>query len=414
MKIQKVSNSVLITFLLLFPFFKPHSLEYIAPQIDSLYDYLRVGICILVAYAYIKKIVLKRRGSIFLVIVLIYEFLLIVSTSLNHQNMRSAFLSAVLIICFCMIVELGIKENCVVFITALYWLTFILVFMNFVILLWYPDGVARHKYYYYRVNFWHIDNLLVSLLIFAMAVGELYVNLLGHWTVSSIVLMGICGATTIICWSATGVVGWGVYCFFLLFICNKPWQRYINAPFVYLVWVLSFVSLCFWGIQKKFLYLIENILKKNINLTGRTEIWDISIHLIQEKWLFGYGVPLTHGYVFWRNKFYHTHNGIFEIMIQGGIITLIPAVILYILSANILVKYRSNKLGGIILGAITAILVTLLTEAYISDITIYGLLMLSYCIPEIEQQMICGIQKVDKRIHLKKKRVVINIWQKIK
>lgn len=390
-------------FLLLMPFFKPHSLEYIAPQIDKLYDYLRIAACLLILVMYVKSLMIKKRNSIFLFVVVIYEAFLIISTSLNHQNMRSAILSALLIIGFCMIVELGIKGNCFVFITALFRLTFILVTINFIVLLLYPNGVARHNYYYYPVNFWHIDNALANLLLFTMAVGGIYANLLGRWNISIVILMGICGATTIICWSATGVTGWGIYCLFLLFIYNKPWQRYINAPFVYLVWALISVLLCFLRIQKYFAFLIEHILNKDIKLTGRTEMWDIAIRLIQKKWFFGYGIPLNQGYVFWHNKFYYTHNGILEILIQGGILTLIPAAVLLILSAHTLFKYRDHKIAGIILGAITAILVTLLTEAYISEITIYGLLMLSYCMPEIEQQMGNVVQKSNRRIYFKKK-----------
>lgn len=390
-------------FLLLMPFFKPHSLEYIAPQIDKLYDYLRIAACLLILVMYVKSLMIKKRNSIFLFVVIIYEAFLIISTSLNHQNMRSAILSALLIIGFCMIVELGIKGNCFVFITALFRLTFILVTINFIVLLLYPNGVARHNYYYYPVNFWHIDNYLASLLLFTMAVGGIYANLFGRWKISIVILMGICGATTILCWSATGVAGWGIYCLFLLFIYNKPWQQYINAPFVYLFWTLTSVLLCFLRIQKYFAFLIEHILNKDLKLTGRTEMWDIAIRLIQKKWIFGYGIPLKQGSIFWHNKFYHTHNGILEILIQGGIITLIPAAVLLILSAYTLFKYRNHKIAGIILGAITAILVTLLTEAYISEITIYGLLMLSYCMPEIEQQMGNVVQKSNRRIYFKKK-----------
>ena len=392
----KVTDKKIVVFLLLIPFFKPESFQYIAPGIDELYDYLRIADAVLITILYVKRVLLKRNIETFIYLLSGYELILVISTVINNQNIKNAVINAILVIVFCMFIEMEIKDNYVNFITALYILLYVLVLINFVVLIYYPSGIAQLNYYYYPVNFWHIDNHMVNLLVFAVAIGLLYRNIenaIGQWTVS--VLIIICTLTTVILWSATGVVGFFAYILFLFLISNKPWQKYFHSFLVYgVTWGIS-ILIVFMRIQTLFNNIIENVLKKKVNLSGRTEMWDKAIILIKDNLLLGYGVPLNHGYVFWHYKFYYTHNGILEILIQGGIFALLLSGALYLVSARTLFQYRKNKVTGIVLGAIVALMITLWTEAYINEIEIYGLLMISCLIPYIEKQQI----RVQKRCY---------------
>lgn len=388
-----------VVFLFLIPFFKPRSLQYILPSLDSLYDYLRMIDVVLITMLYVKKVLLKRNAETFLYLLFGCETVFVISTVIHEQNIKGAILDAILAITFCMFIEMETKENYVNFITALYVLLYTLVSINFVVLICYPSGVAMTEYYSYSMNFWGIDNYMVNLLIFAVAVGLLYQNIknaIGKWTVPVLILM--CATTTIILWSATGVVGFFLYILFMIFICNKSWQKYCSPYFVYLViWVISGL-LVFIRIQTFFSSFIEKVLKKKVNLSGRTEMWDQAIQLIKNNLFLGYGRSRNQGYIIWHHKLYYTHNGILEILIQGGICALLFAGALYIVSAKCLSQYRAEKETGILLGAIASLMVTLWTEAYIHQIELYGLLMFSCLIPYIQMQQIDGRKRHHKII----------------
>ncbi|MFR3202482.1 MAG: O-antigen ligase family protein [[Clostridium] leptum] len=55
--------------------------------------------------------------------------------------------------------------------------------------------------------------------------------------------------------------------------------------------ILLFFVIVIFRMQNLFAFLIEDILHKNLTLTGRTVIWDRTLELIGEKPILGHGVP---------------------------------------------------------------------------------------------------------------------------
>lgn len=381
----------LVMIALLVPFFKPASFQYIAPSIDTAYDILRVADALVICWLYIKRVILEKRNTLFVPILCMYEFVLISSTILNNQNIRIAFINAILVITFCMLIEYETIYNYKFFITILYWIGFILVLANFVVLQIYPNGIARTDYYYYPVNLWHIDNHMVNLLIFTSVVGLLYKNSRDkEMVVSHYILYFICAITTIQLWSATGVVAFLIYTMYMIFIYNRPWQKKFHSYWLFGGCIAVSLLLVFGRIQEVFSFIIRDILNKSIKLSGRTEMWDKAIILIRDRFLRGYGVPENHGFVYWHFKMYYTHNGILEVLIQGGILALFFSGMLYFIAARILYQYRNTRAAGLLAGAIASIMVTLWTEAYINEILIYGLMMLSCKVAEIYSNSLSG------------------------
>ena len=79
--------------------------------------------------------------------------------------------------------------------------------------------------------------------------------------------------------------------------------------------------------QNLFAFLIEDILHKNLTLTGRTVIWDRTLELIGEKPILGHGVPFYEDrklqYAIetkWINKAagLHAHDRFLETLYRGG------------------------------------------------------------------------------------------------
>ena len=65
-------------------------------------------------------------------------------------------------------------------------------------------------------------------------------------------------------------------------------------------------------------YIIQNILHKNLNLTGRTDLWKMSVHTILQKPLLGYGVSWD-GLNIWGGKFV-PHNQFLYLACIGGLL----------------------------------------------------------------------------------------------
>lgn len=188
-------------------------------------------------------------------------------------------------------------------------------------------------------------------------------------------------------WSATGVVSWFVMIMYLVFIYKRYLEKFLDIQKYYLVFIISQIGFVFLRIQKYFSYIIEVILKKSITFTGRTEIWDLSFRMIKRSPIFGYGVYEGNGLIWWNNGYYYSHNGILEVMLQGGVVALIVFIVLFIIAAVPLYKYRNHYVSGIISSGIFAVLIIMLAEAQITSIWLFGLLCIATCVPQIIEQV---------------------------
>lgn len=403
----KMLNNPILLVLLLFPYFKPASLEYIAPVWDHIFDILRIFPFIIGLGMYIYN----RKISKFILIIILYELSLFLSTFINNGNYLRLIVSCGTVISFCMLTELCIKQNSKLYFNCIFFIYIFLVIINFIVLIIYPNGIAVTDYYYYNCNFLAIDNQLAPILIPAMALLCVYSAFYNKkMTISAAILILCISATMIITWSATGVVGWFIMIMYIMFIYKSKFTGLVNIKLLYLTFLALQICLVFLRIQEVFSFIIVDILGKNIFFTGRTEIWDLSYILIKKSPIIGYGVYEGYGLTFWHNKFYYSHNAILEVMLQGGVISLILFAILFIVSGISLYKFRDNYISGIITAAIFSMLVTMLMEAYINHIWIYGLLTIAACISDLIEQI--ETQQAKYAVEIKRKQDINSLRYK--
>lgn len=395
---KKIENNGILITVLLLPYFKPACLEYIAPNVENAFNYLRIAAAFISIILYVRSIVLKREKKAFIIWIAVWQLCMLFSTYINGKELKASIVNVVTMLSFCMLTDTCIRKNARVFLSSLFYLLFALVIINFIVILLYPDGVATVDYYYYPMNFINIDNLLSPTLILSMVVSVIYIWYEGK-KVLPYLLMTVCVTTTIMMWSATGVVG--MFCFIALAVWSfcRFSRIVISSLWVYLgvaimnILVVSFES---WNL---FAIFIRDFLGKDTDLSGRTVMWSQAIKMIQNNFLIGYGADaIGHGYVFWRNRFYYTHNGILEILIQGGIISLLPFLAMVILTGTTLYRFRFHKISWILLAGIFANLVTLLTEAFITQMPLYALFVMAADIENLDQIQSCESKR--KRIKI--------------
>ncbi len=388
-----------ILFFLLLPYLKPGSLKYILPEWEDSLNILRIVAAIIAVILYIKYIVLKKEKVWFCLFLCLWQTVFFISTLVNEKDIYTLIIQVVSIATFCMLTEVCIRENAKVFFSSLFYLLFMLIGINFVLLLQYPKGIAVVEYYYYPVNFLGIDNLLSPILIMSMVCSFLFMWYGGN-KILAYILNIVSMLTAAIMWSATGIVCMMVFILLLLFTCRIFWRKILNPLWTYTGIIAVNIMIIFMNIQNFFVSFITEFLGKNLTLSGRVEMWKQAVNMIKQKWLLGYGISNGHGYIFWRGKFYYTHNGILEVLIQGGILALVMFIMMIAAQTINLYKYRANKVEAVLLAGNMANMVGLLAEAYITQIPIYALMVFGYNIEQIIEQMEGGVEKNNLHIRI--------------
>ncbi|MCM1577548.1 MAG: O-antigen ligase family protein [Ruminococcus sp.] len=383
-------NSNLLLFILLLPYFKPASIEYIFPALDHILDGLRV---FSFAATWILFITGKKDGkkiSRYFFTLCLFELSLFVSTFLNSADYRKTLISFGTVISFCMLTELSVKANAGLYFKTVFWIYFWEILADFVLLLIYPNGFAKDSYYYDIIYFLANKNGHATIFIPMMAIMCIYSAFRTRgrkFTPAAFVMLGCISAITVILWSATGVVGWAVMLLYILFIYKSRLTGILNSRLLFPVSLILQISIVFLRLQDKFQFIIEKLLRKSLTFTGRTQIWDMSLSLIKRAPVFGYGVYEGHGLTLVGNLFYYSHNIILEILLQGGCVSLILFAAMCVQTGINLYKCKNHYISGILTAGIFSIFIMMIMEAYISHIWVYGLMAISSCVPEIIEQL---------------------------
>lgn len=383
---MKIFEKQWVLSLILLTFFKPGSLAFIPGLsfLDTVMDILRVISFAIIFFCYLSSNSLSKP----VLGVMAYEFILLFSTVINNGNYWKLAVSCGTVIGFCMLIEMGIRKNAAVLISAFFNSGFFLCSLNLILLLIFPNGVAQSPKTFERYNLLGGDNILPPILIPFMAVAVLYSEIYGkeERMKAGMLILSIC-ATILITWSGTGVVGWFAFMVYLLFIYRRKISSFFNAVFLGVMYAAAFFAVVVFRMQEYFSFIIEDILHKNVSLTGRTQIWDYTFLLIKRSPFLGYGV--YDNLIYLRNQYYvHAHNGILEILLEGGFAALAVYILLFIMTCRELYKYRDHHISGIITAGFFSVQVLLLAEGYVNQIWIFGLMIfacnISYIVKECD------------------------------
>lgn len=175
------------------------------------------------------------------------------------------------------------------------------------------------------LGYWYIPFTLIVYLSDMQKSRKYQMIDLLFWTV-------ICFTSLVFAWSATCL---SVYTLFVvcIFFFHKMRIFRLLTPFRSLLINAGIsVLVIFFQLQNSFSWLIENVLHKDLTLSGRTLIWASTIQNILKKPLLGYGT--TQGGRVNINRiaggvYYFSHNIFLEIIIQGGMIALLFYFIMY-------------------------------------------------------------------------------------
>lgn len=385
---------------LVIPFFKPGSLEYIAPLIDTLFDYWLVAASLIIGFLYLAS---GRLSKIMLAIIA-FEVVLTLSTVLNAGDYYGLTINIIKTIPFCMLIELGIRKNPKALIKALITVLGIECAINSVTILIFPDGMYKSVEHFTATISWSLtqnfflgyDNvhiLYILPLFCSFLIYAVHENIKRRYKIIFIVLFS---ATVYITWSAASVVS--VTVFVLLFMLSEFHLQLKILKFRYFMVavIVTFFAVIVFRIHVLLEGFIVGILGKSLTLSGRTFIWDRTINYIIENPILGIGRH-TRGETYSMIGAPHTHSFFLRVAYESGLIGVICFLFILFLVGKSLKKFSRNKDCFILSATLFCFFIVLLTESFDTLPSFFGVLVIAYHIRPLTEGLSRSSNKAVRR-----------------
>lgn len=298
-----------------------------------------------------------------IVVLVIHRFLMMIPTMINDGDIVKWGYQSILSVSILMIVDLYSKKN--EFNKILNWfqnIFFVYLCINYLTLLLFPNGIIKA---YPFIKFIGIRTRITDYafpLIFMCCINFKNRKKMGVLGIV-ISLLNIIHE-----WVSTAIAGLiivaGVYILLKIFNTNKKIQ--INSRVILTIALLICVSVTFFRVQELFAVFIEDVLNKNVTLTGRTNIWDLSYKYIEENIFFGHGYINDGNFVLYNRELWQAHNQFIQTLYEGGIIGLFLLVLIFYKVVNKLEnKNISVEKYNISIAFFAGFVIMLISEIYL-------------------------------------------------
>lgn len=381
--LTKMLNNPILLVLLLFPYFKPSSLEYIAPVWEPFFDVLRIFSFVIVLGMYIYN----RKISKIILAIIVYEFILLLSTIINNGSYWALAVSCGTYVSLCMLIELYSQYNFIVLSKALLFILVVLYTINIITIIVYPDGMYVARYtqnWFLGYDNCHFPYNFILLFIYSLN----YIVPNNKLTFINIVLIALFSASTYITWVAGAVMSISLFLIYIFILRVINFNTLLNINTYIFINAFLFIGFVIFRIQNIFSFIIVNILKKDITFTGRTKIWNAGIYWFLKSPLIGNGVNNVDNERLKLVGFEHCHNYFLQILYRSGILGfLFFIIIIFLVMKKLSYLGASNKYVKFISYSIFCFLILFQVEAYPTLDYFLVIATLAYHIEEITPQL---------------------------
>ncbi|MEQ8155641.1 MAG: O-antigen ligase family protein [Clostridiaceae bacterium] len=361
-------------------FFRPGVVNFLSPTFDMIYKQATLGFVALLII-----LCLLDRKHIKVISLLVVSFsVIIISTYMNNLNYEQVIYVFMGIVGFCIYCYLGINHNLKLFIKCSFYVLAVMIVINLILFINNPDGLFITDYYGARYHFFGNKNNFLSY-IFPELVFVVFALKLGierKIILFSVALISV--ITIVLSSSSSSILVVFFYLFFFYLDYKKDGINKLNYNRSIFIYLCLFFLIVIFRLQRLFSFIIEDILKKSLDFSNRTEIWDVAISMVAQKPFIGYGADFENGVVRILNTYYYGHNLFLEIMLSGGVTSLF----FFILAVNSVRKkvMKTNiKINSTIAWITMSFSLATLTEAFFTTKPLYLLLMIAYCSNSIEK-----------------------------
>lgn len=369
---------------------KPTCLPYIYDgKLNRIYMVLHIITCIATILAYMIR---GRISKINIMITLYYAYQIVIT--IIRQGDVSSLLSVSLgFVCICLFSEMFFEKNGIDFINILSLVLEIYVYINFLTLIVYPNGIYK-TVSTDNPNNWFLGykNQLINFIlpVLCFSIINLYYNKKQskvHKTFRMLFLYSVAITTSFVLWSAGTMVVVFLMVMFLAFhkFFNPKWFNFRNCFVVNCAMTFSIVVL---RVQNAFSFIIVDVLGKDITFTGRTFIWDKALRYVYENPIFGNGVEFySFRYIkmrmdsTWLTGYaaLHSHCRFLEVVYRGGVILLAIYVFILVMTVKSLMAFKNTMFSKTLAISIFAYMTGMMTEMYEYSPLFFVMIVISCC-----------------------------------
>ena len=347
------------------------------PVYRSFIKYCTLGLFGIYLYQIYKN--KKNLSSLMWLITFYNLFVSFISRSHGYEESAFVYMLGVLP---CLIIEMVIIRNDERnFVNGARVFFSLLIYINLALIIIYPEGLYYDDPYY---NNWLLGyKNFQSCIIFPGMLFALLDSYYSHKRIISVNSLSVIlasGLTFALIWPASSVAAFFIFILGLIFFSSKKMPPFINLWNVFLISAIFFILIIVFNIQEHFAWLIEDVLKRDLSFTGRTNIiWKSSIKSFLSSPIFGIGNPdnkYARLIIFGVNA--HAHNDILDVLVRSGIIGLCIYIGMILNVNKKLLEYQRFIIARVMLITIASVFVLGIVGVNYSRPTFFPLLMMAY------------------------------------
>lgn len=301
--------------------------------------------------------------------VILFAGWIIVSSVYNHSEVWGAFIQTVSSLGAFFLVKECLKNDQTSFIQSMSTVVTIMFLLNAFFSILYPMGITTgHDYLHTPYFFLGLKNQITPMLLLASSLyfteQRVHKSRMSLWMKQGLIILN-----ALIMDSKTGIV-----CVFFIIALNtflslekttifKHHTRKSRQMFYVYIAIALMIGIVFFDVLPRFSWLINDILHKDITLSGRTELWNEAFELIRMKPIAGYGFGTI------IRPGLYSHNLIVELLVITGIIGLfLYALCIKLIFQESSISRMKNELSVPLLSLVTGLILSNITEAFIFNI----------------------------------------------
>lgn len=378
-------NNNMAIILVFLSFLKPLSLYYFN-TINSIYNIWMALTGLVVSTVYFRRYVLKRDVSGIQKAVMFFMATLLISTIMGTKNFSSYIKTYFKWLSISVYTEMLIKNNLDGLLKNLSNVIFSYIIINIISMFIFPQGIANPDGLT-PVFFLGNDNTTTLTLV----LGTLFIVLSSYYYYEklnkiSVLAVALVTGLYVRNWSVTALISMSILIFYLVFLYkrNKK-QKIFNYENYIILGIILFGAIVIFRIQNNFAEIIEAILHKSVDFTGRTQIWDNCINYIKQRPLLGWGVDE------FENRLnsigiFHAHCMYLNILLEGGIIALLAFYKIFWVIFKKIKNVKNCEIKNMISFAFLIYFISGLVEVYQDSQLIYVFIVMTYFVDVINKK----------------------------
>lgn len=365
--ILRFDKSIFLAVLIALAYLRPEIL-YRIPTIGVLYNIYRAVVIGLI----IGNFLIKKTVPIFVIFWTLFEGWIVLISIFRNADVSSAIIQAVTIISIAMLFELYTKKMIKLY-KGLYFVLAVFIYINLICLILYPEGMYSTGIGSETTANWFLGFKNKHIIYYLPATGITFI--LGKYegfNIGKIVLLVIIVASAIYVNSSTSLICLVIMIAVGFLSTIKKIYKIFNMFTYFGISLVMFIIIPLLRLQYLFSYIIVAVLKKEMDLTYRTDLWDRAFSQIMQQPIVGWGeqsIEFKHQ-LYQSTSIVTAHNQILEYLYVGGIILLLFYIVINIKLGKKVWEIRGNEIVQIVAGMYFALQIALIAEVY-NDASMY-------------------------------------------